>query len=396
MQKPIYLDYMATTPVDHAVAEAMQNCLAVDGVFGNPASRTHKYGWQAQEAVEAARRQVANLINAKPREIIWTSGATEADNLALKGAAQFYQRKGKHIISMSTEHKAVLDSLEYLAAQGFEITLLDPELDGRLDLNKLAAAIRSDTILISIMHVNNETGVIQDLDAIGKLLQGKGIVFHVDAAQSAARIAIDVEKLPVDLMSFSAHKAYGPKGMGALYVRREPRVRLQPQIHGGGHEYGLRSGTLATHQIVGMGKAFELIKTNLEVEEKSLEKMSSKLWRAIEKLGDVTLNGNLKHKLSNCLNICFANIDAEALILTLPDMAISSSSACSSGDAAPSHVLLAMGLSRQAAYSSLRISLGRFTSEADIDYVISYLTTAVKKIRQQGSAWDKINLKEEC
>jgi len=382
MQTPIYMDYMATTPVDPAVAAAMSECLGRNGCFGNPASRTHPYGYAAAERIQTAQEQVADLIHADPREMVWTSGATESDNLAIKGAALFYQRKGKHIITMRAEHNAVLDTCSHLEAKGFEVTYLDPEANGVLDLNKLKAAIRPDTILVSIMQVNNETGVIQDLEAIGKLTRKAGIIFHSDAAQSAGKLAIDVNKIDVDLMSFSGHKVYGPKGIGALYVRRTPRVRLEAQIHGGGHQKGMRSGTLPTHQIVGMGEAFRVAKARFDEDRKRITQLSDRLWNGIASLGDAHLNGDKTQRLSACLNLRFDGVENEALITSLQDLAISSGSACNSAEPEPSHVLISMGLSRKEANQSLRFSVGRFTTEEEVEHAIHQVTKQVRSLRK--------------
>jgi len=388
MKLPIYMDYMATTPADPAVARVMAECLEQSGCFGNPASSTHRYGWAAQERIQEAAEQVANLIHADPREIVWTSGATESDNLAIKGAALFYQRKGKHIITMSTEHKAVLDTCHYLETQGFEVTYLDPESSGLLDIDKLQAAIRPDTILISIMHVNNETGVIQDLASIGKLTRDAGIVFHSDAAQSAGKIDIDVNTLNVDLMSFSGHKIYGPKGIGALYVRRTPRIRLEPQIHGGGHQRDLRSGTLPTHQIVGMGEAFMVAKTRMEEDHNHIFALRERLWRGLSVLGGLHLNGHETQRTGGCINIFFDGVESELLMSGLSDIAFSTGSACNSANPTPSHVLTAMGLKREDANRSLRLSIGRFTTEEEIDYIIAHIGEQVKRLREATPLWE--------
>lgn len=384
---PIYFDYMATTPVDPTVAEAMHACLMQSGTFGNPASQTHQFGYQALQCVQTARAQVAELMNADAREIVWTSGATEADNLAIKGAATFYQRKGKHLITMSTEHKAVVDTMKYLATQGFDVTFLDPEPNGLLDLNKLESALRDDTILVSIMHVNNETGIIQDIAAIGELLRARGILFHSDAAQSAGKLDIDLSTLNVDLMSFSGHKIYGPKGIGALYVRRTPRVRLEAQMHGGGHEQGMRSGTLATHQIVGMGEAFRIAKEKMSDDCKRISKMRDRLWKGVSQLEGLHLHGDEQQRVSGCLNFSVDGVDAERLLLSLPNLAISSTSACSSGNPSPSHVLLAMGISPEEANRSIRMSVGRFTTDEQVDYAIDYFCREITKLRESGSLW---------
>lgn len=388
MELPIYLDYAATTPVDPRVAEKMAQCLTMGGVFGNPASNTHSFGWKASEMVESARKQVAELVNADPREIIWTSGATEADNLAIQGAAQFYSRKGKHIITCKTEHKAVLDTCKYLASEGFEVTYLTPEANGVVDLKKLQTAIREDTILITIMHVNNEIGVIQDIAAIGEIAREKGIIFHVDAAQSAGKVPIDLQTLKVDLMSFSAHKIYGPKGMGALFVRRQPRIRLVPQTHGGGHERGMRSGTLPTHQIVGMGEAFRIAKEELESDAKRVRALRARLWDGIKQIEAIHLNTDLKHSAPHILNVSFNYIEGESLLLALKDIAVSSGSACTSANLEPSFVLRALGLNDELAHSSIRFALGRFTTEEEIDYTIRTVQKSVEKLRAMSPLWD--------
>lgn len=389
LKLPIYLDYMATTPADPRVKEKMLECLDREGNFGNAASRTHQYGWLADDAVEKARVQVAELINADPREIIWTSGATEADNLALKGAALFYQRKGKHIVTCKTEHKAVLDTCHYLESQGFEITYLPPQKSGLLDLNILKENLRDDTILVSVMHVNNEIGVIQDIASIGELTRPRGILLHVDAAQSAGKIPIDLKQLKVDLMSFSGHKIYGPKGIGALYVRREPRVRLQPLIHGGGHEQGLRSGTLPTHQIVGMGEAFHIAKAEMIAESKRIRQLRDKLWAGINKLPEIYLNGDYEVRVPGNLNVSFGYVEGESLLVALKDLAVSTSSACTSASIEPSYVLKALGLEDILAYSSVRFSLGRFTAEAEIDFAIKTILEQVTRLREMSPLWNK-------
>lgn len=382
MRLPIYLDYMATTPVDPVVAEKMCGCLGKEGVFGNPASKTHAYGWEATKRVEAARKQVAALINAEPNEIVWTSGATESDNLALIGAAQFYQRQGKHIITMGTEHKAVLDSCAYLSTQGFELTYLNPDRSGLLLLDQLKQAIRRDTILISIMHVNNETGVIQDIKAIAELAKQHGVLFHVDAAQSAGKVPIDVKEIPLSLLSLSSHKLYGPKGIGALYVRRTPRVQLVPLMHGGNHENGLRSGTLATHQIVGMGEAYAIAKSRFAEDEIHIKKLRQILLAAFNELESVHINGDQKNVIPGCFNVYIEGVHGEALMMRLHDLALSSRSACNSTDVNPSHVLLSMGLSAMIANNSLRISFGRFTTEAEMQFAAKKIVTEVSYLRQ--------------
>lgn len=342
MKLPIYLDYSATTPVDPRVAEKMMQCLTIDGIFGNPASRSHRFGWQAEEAIDIARNQIADLIGADPREIVFTSGATEADNLALKGVANFYQKKGKHIITSKTEHKAILDTCRQLEREGFEVTYLAPKSDGLIDLKELEAAMRDDTILVSIMHVNNEIGVVQDIAAIGELCRSKGIIYHVDATQSVGKLPIDLSKLKVDLLSLSAHKVYGPMGIGALYVRRKPRIRLEAQMHGGGHERGMRSGTLAVHQIVGMGEAYRILKEEMADETKRLNELRLRLWNGIKDIEEVYINGSLEHTAPNILNVSFNYVEGESLMMVLKDLALSSGSACTSASLEPSYVLRAL------------------------------------------------------
>ena len=388
MKRPIYMDYAATTPMDPRVAKKMMEYMTPDGEFGNPASRSHPYGWNAEAAVEEARKNVAALVNANPKEIIWTSGATESDNLAIKGAAHFYSKKGKHIITSKTEHKAVLDSCRQLEREGYEVTYLDPEPTGLIDLGKLENAIRDDTILISIMHVNNELGVIQDIAAIGELARSKGIIFHVDGAQSAGKTEIDLSTLKVDLMSFSAHKIYGPKGMGALYVRRKPRIRLEAQMHGGGHERGMRSGTLATHQIVGMGEAFRLAKEEMAKDRVHIESLRNRLYDGVKDLEEVYVNGDMAHSVPNIFNISFNYVEGESLIMALKDMAVSSGSACTSASLEPSYVLRALGRNDELAHSSIRFSIGRFTTEEEVDYVISHVREAIEKLRALSPLWD--------
>ena len=385
---PIYMDYSATTPVDERVAEKMCSYLTRQGQFGNPASRSHEYGWKAEAAVEQARKDVAQLINADPKDIIWTSGATESDNLAIKGAAHFYQKKGKHIVTLKTEHKAVLDSCRQLEREGYEVTYMDPEPSGLLDLEKFAAALREDTVLVSIMHVNNEIGVIQDIEAIGEMCRARKIIFHVDAAQSAGKIPIDMEKLKVDLMAFSAHKIYGPKGIGALYVRRKPRVRLEAQMHGGGHERGLRSGTLPTHQIVGMGEAFRIAREEMVEEEVRTRVLRDRLWNALNGMEEVYLNGDLDHRVPGNLNVSFNFVEGESLIMALKDMAVSSGSACTSSSLEPSYVLRALGRNDELAHSSIRFTIGRFTTEEEVDYVANLLREKVTKLRELSPLWD--------
>lgn len=381
MKVPIYLDYAATTPVDPRVAEKMVQFLTMDGTFGNPASRSHRFGWQAEEAVDVARNQVAELIGADPREIVFTSGATESDNLAIKGAAELHQEKGKHIITSQTEHKAVLDTCIQLAREGFEITYLQPQADGIITLEQLKSAMRDDTILVSIMHVNNETGVVQDIAAIGELCQSRDILFHVDATQSVGKLPIDLALLKVDLMSFSAHKLYGPKGIGGLYVRRKPRIRIAAQIHGGGHERGMRSGTLPVHQIVGMGEAYRIAKEEMSGESARLNLLRRTLWAGLSEIDGVYLNGSLEQSSPTILNVSFAHVDGESLIMALKDLALSSGSACTSASLEPSYVLRALGLSEELAHSSLRFSLGRFTTGEEIDYAIDLVRKSLARLR---------------
>lgn len=381
---PIYLDYMATTPIDPIVVERMLQYMGPEGDFGNPASVTHAYGIVAAQAVEKARGQIARSIGAQPDEIVFTSGATEADNLAIFGAAHFYKNKGRHLITMTTEHKAVLDSFAQLEKEGFEVSYLNPEPDGLLDLQQLEAAIRSDTILVSIMQVNNEIGVIQDIAAIGQLLSDKGIVFHVDAAQSAGKIPLNVKEMPVDLIALSAHKNYGPKGIGALYVRRKPRIRLTPMIYGGGHEGGMRSGTLATHQIVGMGEAFALATELMPTEQARILQYRNMFWEGIRHLPGIRLNGHAKQRIAGNLNVSFDGLEGDSLLLALHDLAISSTSACSSASVQPSYVLRAIGLSRELAQSTLRISIGRFTSEEQIKKAISVVCEQVMHLYEMS------------
>ena len=386
MKLPIYLDYAATTPADPRVAQKMMQYLTLDGTFGNPASRSHRFGWQSEEAVDVARNQIADLVGADPREIIFTSGATESDNLAIKGAAHASQQKGKHIITSKTEHKAVLDSCLQLEREGFDITWLTPQPDGIIPVSAIEAALRPDTVLVSIMHVNNETGVVQDIAAISELCRSREIVFHVDATQSVGKLPIDLSQLQVDLMSFSAHKIYGPKGIGALYVRRKPRIQLEAQIHGGGHERGMRSGTLPVHQIVGMGEACRIAKAEQESEMARLRQLRYRLWRGISELDGVQLNGDLEQGAANILNISFAHVEGESLIMALKDLALSSGSACTSASLEPSYVLRALGISEELAHSSLRFSLGRFTTEEEIDYAVALVQKSVKRLRNLMSA----------
>ena len=388
VKTPIYLDYSATTPVDPRVAEKMCSYLTPQGLFGNPASRSHVFGWQADEAVEEARRNVAALVNADAREIIWTSGATESDNLAIKGAAHFYSKKGKHIVTLKTEHKAVLDSCRQLEREGYEVTYLEPEASGLLDLGKFRQALRDDTILVTVMHVNNEIGVIQDIEAIGEICRERKIIFHVDAAQSPGKVTIDLQMLKVDLMSFSAHKIYGPKGIGALYVRRKPRVRLEAQMHGGGHERGLRSGTLATHQIVGMGEAFRLAGEEMDADNARIMALRNRLLDGFRDIEEVYINGDLDHRIAGNLNISFNYVEGESLIMALKDLAVSSGSACTSASLEPSYVLRALGRNDELAHSSIRFTIGRFTTEEEIDYTIDLVKSKIGKLRDLSPLWE--------
>ena len=366
----------------------MMQYLTPNGIFGNPASRSHKFGWQAEEAVDIARNQIADLIGADSREIVFTSGATEADNLAIKGAAHFNKAKGKHIITCKTEHKAVLDTCRQLEREGYEVTYLAPESNGILDLDKLAAAMRSDTTVVSIMHVNNETGVIQDIEKIGEMCRERGIVFHVDATQSVGKLPIDLSKLKVDLMSFSGHKIYGPKGIGGLYVRRKPRVRIEAQMHGGGHERGMRSGTLPVHQIVGMGEAYRIAKEEMATEMPRLLALKNRLWNGLKDIEEVYLNGSLEHSVPNILNVSFAYIEGESLMMALKDLAVSSGSACTSASLEPSYVLRALGLNDELAHSSIRFSFGRFSTEEEVDYVIKLIKDSIGKLRELSPLWE--------
>lgn len=387
MKLPIYLDYSATTPVDPRVAEKMMQHLTQDGIFGNPASRSHRFGWQAEEAVDVARNQIAELVGADPREIVFTSGATESDNLAIKGVAGFYQHKGKHIITCVTEHKAVLDTCHQLEQEGFEVTYLAPQRNGLIDVQQLANALRDDTILVSIMHVNNEIGVVQDIAAIGELCRARGVLYHVDATQSVGKLPLDLAQLPVDLMSFSAHKVYGPKGIGALYVRRQPKVQLDAQIHGGGHERGMRSGTLPVHQIVGMGEAYRIAQEEMHSEMARLRTLRDRLWNGIQQIEEVYLNGETANSAPGILNVSFNFVDGESLIMALKDLAVSSGSACTSASLEPSYVLRALGLSDELAHSSIRFSLGRFTTEEEIDYAIALVVKSIGRLRELSPQW---------
>ncbi|GAA0213257.1 cysteine desulfurase [Kangiella japonica] len=388
MKLPIYLDYAATTPVDPRVAEKMVQYMSVDGIYGNPASRSHKFGWEAEEAVDEARQHVADLINADPREIVWTSGATESDNLAIKGAAHFYGKKGKHIITVKTEHKAVLDTMRQLEREGYEVTYLDVQEDGLIDMNAFKDALRDDTIVVSVMHVNNETGVVQDIDAIGELCRERKIIFHVDAAQSAGKLPIDVEKTKVDLMSISGHKMYGPKGIGVLYVRRKPRVRLEAQIHGGGHERGMRSGTLPTHQIVGMGEAARIAMEDMAQDNERIIRLRERLWAGVNDMEEVYLNGHEEQRVAGIINISFNFVEGESLIMALKDLAVSSGSACTSASLEPSYVLRALGRDDELAHSSIRFSVGRFTTEEEIDYTIEQVREGIARLRDLSPLWD--------
>ena len=383
---PIYMDYSATTPIDPRVAQKMIPYITEH--FGNPASRSHPYGWEAEEAVEEARAQVAALVNADPREIVFTSGATESDNLALKGVAEFYQDRGKHIITVKTEHKAILDTARELERKGFEVAYLDVLENGLIDLDALKAAIRPDTILVSVMMVNNEIGVIQDIEAIGELCRDKGVFFHVDAAQATGKVEIDLQKLKVDLMSFSAHKTYGPKGLGALYVRRKPRVRLEAQMHGGGHERGMRSGTLATHQIVGMGEAFRIAKEEMDEENARIKALRDRLWAGLSTMEEVHINGDMTQRVPHNLNVSFNFVEGESLMMAIKDVAVSSGSACTSASLEPSYVLRALGRSDELAHSSIRFTVGRFTTEAEIDAVVKLLQDKIGKLRELSPLWE--------
>ncbi len=388
LKLPIYLDYSATTPVDERVAKAMMECLTVEGNYGNPASRSHSFGWSAEKAVENARKNIAALLNADPKEIVFTSGATESDNLAIKGAAHFYKKSGKHIITCKTEHKAVLDTCRQLEREGFEVTYLEPRSTGLIDLNELKAAIRDDTILVSIMHVNNEVGVIQDIKAIGEITREHKIIFHVDAAQSPGKVVIDLQDMKVDLMSLSAHKVYGPKGIGALYVRRKPRVRIEAQMHGGGHERGMRSGTLATHQIVGMGEAFRIAKEEMAADNERVLMLRNRLLNGVKDIEEIYINGDLERRIPGNLNVSFNFIEGESLIMALKDIAVSSGSACTSASLEPSYVLRALGRNDELAHSSIRFTIGRFTTAEEIDYAVGLIKNAVVKLRDLSPLWD--------
>jgi cysteine desulfurase len=389
MKTPIYLDYSATTPVDPRVVDVMLPYLRQD--FGNPASRSHAYGWKAEEAVETAREHVAALVNCDAKEIVWTSGATESINLAIKGAAHFYKDKGRHVITVKTEHKATLDTCRELEREGFEVTYLDVNENGLIDWDVLTAAIRPDTVLISVMYVNNEIGVIQDIPRIGEFCREKGILFHVDSAQATGKVVIDLQAIKVDLMSFSAHKTYGPKGVGALYVRRKPRIRIEAQIHGGGHERGMRSGTLPTHQIVGMGEAFRIARQEMAAENERMRALRDRLWKGLSEIEAVYLNGDLEHRVPHNLNVSFNYVEGESLLMGIKDVAVSSGSACTSASLEPSYVLRALGRSDELAHSSIRFSVGRFTTEQDVDFTVALLKEKVAKLREMSPLWEMVN-----
>ena len=388
MRLPIYLDYSSTTPVDPQVAQKMSECLTNDGNFGNPASRSHSFGWQAEESIENARCQIAELIKADSREIVWTSGATESNNLAIKGAAHFYSKKGKHIITSTIEHKAVLDTCRQLEREGYDITYVKPDSNGLTQPSEIQSAIREDTILVSVMHANNEIGVINNIKEIGEITRSKNIIFHVDGAQTVGKIPVNLQDLKVDLLSISAHKMYGPKGIGALYVRRKPRIRIEAQIHGGGHERGMRSGTLPTHQIVGFGEAASIAQKNMTQENERLQKLRMRLWDGFRNIEEVYLNGHPDFRLPGALNVSFNFVEGESLIMALKDLAISSGSACTSASLEPSYVLRALGRSDELAHSSLRFSVGRFTTEEDVDFAIEKVTLAVERLRELSPLWD--------
>ena len=388
MKLPIYFDYASTTPADPRVVKKMQECLSLDGNFGNPASRSHSFGWKAEEATEQARSDVASLVNCDPREIVWTSGATESDNLAIKGSARFNKAKGNHIITSKVEHKAVLDSCRQLEREGFEISYLDPNSNGIITPEMVINSITDQTILVSLMHINNEIGVINDIESIGKVTREMGVVFHVDAAQSTGKLSIDLSQLEVDLMSFSAHKTYGPKGIGALYARRKPRVRLEAQIHGGGHERGMRSGTLATHQIVGMGEAFRIAREDMTEDNIRIKFLRDKFWEGLNDMEEVYLNGDQEHRAAGFLNVSFNYVEGESLIMALKDIAVSSGSACTSASLEPSYVLRAIGLKDELAHSSIRFAIGRFTTKEEVEYTIGLVRNAVAKLRELSPLWD--------
>jgi cysteine desulfurase len=389
MKTPIYLDYSATTPVDPRVVDVMLPYLRQD--FGNPASRSHAYGWKAEEAVETAREHVAALVNCDAKEIVWTSGATESINLAIKGAAHFYKDKGRHVITVKTEHKATLDTCRELEREGFEVTYLDVNENGLIDWEVLTSAIRPDTVLISVMYVNNEIGVIQDIPRIGEFCRENGILFHVDSAQATGKVVIDLQAIKVDLMSFSAHKTYGPKGVGALYVRRKPRIRIEAQIHGGGHERGMRSGTLPTHQIVGMGEAFRIARQEMAAENERMRALRDRLWKGLSEMEAVYLNGDLEHRVPHNLNVSFNYVEGESLLMGIKDVAVSSGSACTSASLEPSYVLRALGRSDELAHSSIRFSVGRFTTEQDVDFTVALLKEKVAKLREMSPLWEMVN-----
>ncbi|MBV7315162.1 IscS subfamily cysteine desulfurase [Shewanella sp. NIFS-20-20] len=388
MKLPIYLDYAATTPVDPRVAEKMIQHMTMDGVFGNPASRSHRYGWQAEEAVDNARNQIADLINADHREIVFTSGATESSNLAIKGVAHFYHKKGKHIITSKTEHKATLDTCRQLEREGYEVTYLEPDSHGIISLARLEEAMRDDTILLTLMHVNNEIGVVHDIEAIGELCRAKKVIYHVDAAQSAGKLPIDLQTAKVDLMSISGHKMYGPKGIGALYVSRKPRIRLEAQMHGGGHERGMRSGTLATHQIVGLGEAAAVAKQDMLSDGQRILALRDRLWDGIKDIEETYINGDMQHRYPGIFNVSFNFVEGESLMMALKDLAVSSGSACTSASLEPSYVLRALGLSDEMAHSSIRFSIGRFTTEEEIDYAIDTIRASIGKLREMSPLWE--------
>ena len=386
MKLPIYLDYSATTPVDPRVAQKMMTYLTDE--FGNPASRSHSFGWTAEAAVEEARENVAGLVSCDPKELVWTSGATESTNLALKGAAHFYKDKGKHLVTIRTEHKATLDTMRELEREGFEVTYLDVNDDSLVDIDRFKAALRTDTIVASVMFVNNEIGVIQDIAAMGEICRERGVIFHVDAAQATGKVVVDLTKLKVDLMSFSAHKTYGPKGVGALFVRRKPRVRIEAQMHGGGHERGMRSGTLATHQIVGMGEAFRIARLEMATENERIRMLRDRLWKGLSQIEEVYINGDMERRVPHNLNASFNFVEGESLIMAIKDIAVSSGSACTSASLEPSYVLRALGRSDELAHSSIRFSIGRFTTEADVDYTIDLLQKKVGKLRELSPLWE--------
>jgi cysteine desulfurase len=388
MHLPIYLDYSATTPVDPRVVDRMVPWLGQN--FGNPASRSHAYGWAAEQAVEEAREHVAALVGCDAKELVWTSGATESINLAVKGAAHFYKERGRHLVTVKTEHKATLDTMRELEREGFEVTYLDVRDDGLIDMDALKAALRPDTVLVSVMYVNNEIGTIQDIPAIGALCRSKGILFHVDSAQATGKVDIDLSALSVDLMSFSAHKTYGPKGVGALYVRRKPRVRIEAQIHGGGHERGMRSGTLPTHQIVGMGEAFRIAKAEMKIENERIRMLRDKLWRGLSAMEEVYVNGDMERRVPHNLNVSFNYVEGESLIMAIKDLAVSSGSACTSASLEPSYVLRALGRSDELAHSSIRFSVGRFTTEEEVDYAVKLLRDKVGKLREMSPLWEMV------